>query len=80
MVSLPLPKPVSCVGQWLGPRGLLWGGWEVEEHPGSSIMSANREELKKTNPVKEESHQACGGLCELLPDEGRTEEILETTL
>lgn len=43
-------------------------------------MSAKRGELKKTNPVKEEYHRALWGLCELLPDGGRTEKILEMTL
>lgn len=62
----PSPWPVGCIGQWPGHGGLSWGGREVENTLASSVMSAKRAELKKTNLVKEKldrgglsSHHRC---------------------
>lgn len=56
----PSPWPVGCIGQWPGHRGPSWGGWQVENTLASSVMSAKRAELKKTNLVKEKLDR--GGL------------------
>lgn len=50
-LTLPSPWPVICIGQWPGHRAHR--GEVGKRTLASSIMSAKRAELKKTNLVKE---------------------------